>query len=116
MILEHGNWNKDFLFLSHLWLDLYLNSDLYGLMHKPATELHGSVLILAFCSEERSTLAEEKAGPNGNVKIWMRCRTGEPEHQFLLTTLSFFVFSFFAKWLLSEEKLSAVINAKDLSD
>lgn len=28
IILEHGNWNKDFLFLSHLWFALYLNSDL----------------------------------------------------------------------------------------
>lgn len=30
--------------------------------------------------------------------------------RFLLTTLSFFVFNFFAKWLLPEENLLAAIN------
>lgn len=78
------------------------------LLHKPATGLHGCVLIPGFCSEECSTLAEEKASPNGNVKKKKKkrvcCRTGEPEHLFVLTTLSFFCVQLLCKMAFIRRK------------
>lgn len=111
MILEHGDRNKDFLFLSHLWLDLYVNLDLLDFAAQTCYRtpwLCPSPWLLLWRDVTCSTLAEEKASPNGNVKK-IGC-AAELESQSISFYWPLFMFSFFAKWLLSEEKLLALIN------